>query len=64
MKRISIFVFIFICELLLVTTVEAHENKPTRANDKYSKILFTTKVIEALGKIGTPEVGDVLVHVP
>ncbi len=62
MRRILVFISIFICGLLLIATVEAQENIPSKVDDKYSRILVTSKVVEALGKLGNPKAHDILVE--
>lgn len=61
MKKIPIFTALFVCGVLLTAAVMGGWFKPSRVNDSYSKILVSSKVVEALGKIGDPRAREVLV---
>jgi HEAT repeat protein len=62
-KRLPILISIFALGLLLCTIVRAEKDNPRKAtDDRYSKLLVTSKVVEALGKIGDPEVRDILIE--
>jgi HEAT repeat protein len=61
MRKVSIFTLIYV-GLLLVVKVEAGEVKPNIVDEKTSKILVTSKVVEALGRIGNSGARDVLVE--
>ena len=62
MKRTLTFMVIFVCGILLVTMVRAEEVKSAKFESRCSKILVPSKVIEALGKIGSAEARDVLLE--
>ena len=62
MKRISALIIIYIiCGLLLATMFESTEVMSAEADTEYSKILVTSKVIEALGNIGDSKARAVIV---
>ncbi|MBL7081794.1 MAG: HEAT repeat domain-containing protein [Candidatus Omnitrophica bacterium] len=63
MRRIITGMVVYIiCGILLLLKAEAGEVDATQVNDKYAKILVTSKVVEALGRIGNPEASDFLVQ--
>ena len=63
MRSKIIFIIAFItCGILLLLKAEAEEVDTTQVNDKYAKILVTSKVVEALGMIGGPEASDLLIQ--
>lgn len=63
MKQISRFMAIFIFVTLLINQVEAKEEEVFKESvDRYSKILVTSKAVEALGKIGDYKAHDVLLE--
>jgi len=62
MRRILVLTGLYIiCGFLLATTIEAAERQSGLEADKASRILVTSKVVEALGKIGDPGARDVLI---
>ena len=63
MKQISRFIAIFILGTLLINQVEAKEEGVFKEPvDRYSRILVTSKAVEALGKIGDLKAHDVLLE--
>ncbi|MFH1339087.1 MAG: HEAT repeat domain-containing protein [Candidatus Omnitrophota bacterium] len=60
MRKIATLTFILIVIASLSATARAQEGGHGRSDDRYSKIIVTTKVVEALGKIGDPQTRDVL----
>jgi HEAT repeat protein len=62
MRRILVSTGLYIiCGFLLATTIEAAEKQSGIEGDQASRILVTSKVVEALGKIGNPQARDVLI---
>ena len=62
MRKIAILTFIFIILASLIVTAKAQQSSPGRVDDRYSRIIVTTRVVEALGKIGDPKTRDVLIE--
>jgi HEAT repeat protein len=62
MRKIAILTFTFIIIASLTVTAKVQESSSGRVDDRYSKIIVTTKVVEALGKIGDPQTRDALIQ--
>lgn len=66
MRQISRFAAIFMLGFLLVHRVQAFESKEkgpqAKGDDRVSKILVATRIVEALGKLGSLKASDVLLE--
>lgn len=61
MRKITILMFMFIFTASLIAALNAKASSPGRVDDRYFKRMVTGRVVEALGRIDSPQTRDVLV---